>query len=256
MNKTLLNQALKFKDSNPSNNQIKVLAKIVLNYQKENEVYFLNIKHNQKPELIDEIGFFKFLSDINNLKINSFNDIEFYVKDVTNRKESIEKTGNSKEYYAKVFDKVIVFQKNQENPILYQNKNEISIITGEPILAVENGETFLNIYKIMAKFGFKQFVYLSGFPNILTKQFLKDKNVVFFLDYDIEAVRLYDSLECKKKSFFKYPNIEDYFAIKQYLNEDLYKKQRDKLLEHHDELQWLIDLIKNYNGVIEQEILN
>jgi len=256
MNKTLLNQALKFKDTNPSNSQIKVLSKAVLGYQKENEVYFLNIKHNQKPEIIDEIIFFKFLSEINNLDITSFNDIEFYIEKATTRKESIEKTGNSKDYYAKVFDKVIVFQKYQETPKLYKDKNEIIIIKDEPVLAVENGESFLNIYRVMKNFGFNQFVYLSGFPNILTKQFLKDKNVVFFLDYDIEAIRLYDSIECREKSFFKYPNIEDYFTNKQYLNRDLYKKQRDKLPTEHNELQWLIDLIKNNNGVIEQEIFN
>jgi hypothetical protein len=37
----------------------------------------------------------------------------------------------------------------------------------------------------MSKFGFEQFIYLSGYPNSLTKSFLLDKNVVFFLDYDI-----------------------------------------------------------------------
>lgn len=256
MNKSLLKQALKFKDKNPTNTQIKTLIQLVSEYQKENELYFFNIKHGQKPEITDEVEFFKFLSEINNLIINSFDDIEFYIEDVASRKESIEKSGNSKEYYSKVFDKVVVYKRSDDNPILYSDINQISIIENKQILAVENGESFLNIYQIMSKYGFEQFVYLSGFPNNLTKEFLKDKDVVFFLDYDIEAIRIYDSVKCKSKQFFKHPNIEKYFDNEKYLNKKLYKEQRNRLAEYHAELQWLINLINKYSGVIEQEICN
>lgn len=254
MNKLLLKQALKFKEGNPTNSQIKILIQAVSKYQKENDLYFLNIKHGQKPEVINQIEFFKFLSEVNDLIINSFDEIEFFIEDTSTRKESIEKYGNSKKYYSKVFDKVIVFKNKNENPILYSEINQIPIIENKQILAVENGETFLNIYPIMKKYGFEQFVYLSGFPNSLTKEFLKDKDVVFFLDYDIEAIRIYDSIKCKTKEYFKHPNIEEYFDNKKYLNKELYKEQRSRLPEYHTELQWLIDLIKKYSGVIEQEI--
>lgn len=256
MNKSLLKQALKFKNEKPTNSQIKTLIQLSSEYQKENELYFLNIKHGQKPQITDKIQFFKFLSEINNLIINSFDDIEFYMKDSSSRKESIEKSGNSKEYYSKVFDKVIVYKKSRDNPILYSDINQIPIIENKQILAVENGETFLNIYQIMSKYGFEEFVYLSGFPNSLTKEFLKDKDVVFFLDYDIEAIRIYDSIKCKSKEFFKHPSIETYFDNEKYLNKELYKEQRNRLPENHNELQWLINLINKYSGVIEQEICN
>ena len=180
MNKIVLSQALKFKDNIPSNNQIKILIEEIKKYQKDNELYFFDTKHRQKPEILNEKDFFKFLSDINELKINNFEDIEFLLEESISRKESIKKTGDSKKYYAKVFDKVILFQIKDEKPILYKNLEDINFDKNKKILAVENGETFLNIFNTMSKFGFEQFIYLSGYPNSLTKSFLLDKNVVFF----------------------------------------------------------------------------
>lgn len=256
MNKIVLSQALKFKDNIPSNNQIKILIEEIKKYQKDNELYFFDIKHRQKPEILNEKDFFKFLSDINELKINNFEDIEFLLEESISRKDSILKTGDSKEYFAKVFDKVILFQIKDEKPILYKNLEDINFDKNKKILAVENGETFLNIFNTMSKFGFEQFIYLSGYPNILTKNFLLDKDVVFFLDYDIEAIKIYDSIKCKSKKFFKFPDIEKYFENKTILNKKLYLKQRNYLQEKHPELQWLINLIKKHSGVLEQEIFN
>ena len=90
----------------------------------------------------------------------------------------------------------------------------------------------------------------------MTKNFLLDKDVVFFLDYDIEAIKIYDSIKCKSKDFFKFPDIEKYFENETILNKKLYLKQRNYLQEKHSELQWLIDLIKKHSGVLEQEIFN
>ena len=146
MNKIVLSQALKFKDNIPSNNQIKILIEEIKKYQKDNELYFFDIKHRQKPKILNENDFFKFLSDINELKINNFEDIEFLLEESISRKESIEKTGDSKEYFAKVFDKVILFQIKDEKPILYKNLEDINFDKNKKILAVENGETFLNIF--------------------------------------------------------------------------------------------------------------
>lgn len=256
MNKTLLRQALKFYTSSPTNYQVKLLSSLATQYQQDNEIQFLNIKYRQKPEITDEKSFFEFLSESNNLNINSFEDIEFLLDETTTRKESIEKYGDSKEYYTKVFERVVMFQRGEEVPGVYKDIDKLPFIRKKPILAVENGETFLNIYKIMSQYGFEQFVYLSGFPNSLTKEFLKDKDVVFFLDYDIEAIRIYDSIKCKSKKFFKHPDLEDCFENETYCNEALYKKQRVHLPKHHDELQWLIDLIEKYSAVVEQEIFN
>jgi hypothetical protein len=256
LNKALLTQALKFKKNIPTNNQIKRLIELANDFQNENELYFLSVKHRQKPQIVDMELFFRFLSQINELEINSFEDIEYYLQKAQTRKESIEKCTNSKAYYAKVFDKVTVFQKQDENPVLYKDIFKIPFDPSKQILAVENGESFLNIYAVMSKFGFEQFVYLGGFPNSLTKEFLKDKDVVFFLDYDIEAIRIYDSLQCEKKEFFKHPDIQSYFENKNYLNKSLYKEQRARLPKEHEQLQWLIELIKKHSGVIEQEIVS
>ena len=128
MNKIVLSQALKFKNNLPSNNQIKILIEEIKKYQKDNELYFFNTKHRQKPEILNEKDFFKFLSDINELKINNFEDIEFLLEESISRKESIEKTGDSKEYFAKVFDKVILFQIKDEKPILYKNLSKSSVL--------------------------------------------------------------------------------------------------------------------------------
>ncbi|MDY0193379.1 MAG: hypothetical protein RBR93_07620 [Aliarcobacter butzleri] len=255
MNKAVLKQAIKFKNNLQTNKNIEVLINAVKVYQKVNEIFFLNYAYNQKPEITNKDEFFKFLSEINNLEINSFEDIEYLLSTSSNRKESIEKTSNSKEYYTKVFDKTVVYQFLNNSPCLYKDINSIPVDYNKRILVVENGESFLNIYNTLSKYGFEQYLYLSGFPNSLTKEFIKDKNIVCFLDYDIEAIRIYNSLICKNKEFFKHPNIELYFNNKSYLNKDLYKKQRANLPERHNELQWLINLIKTHSGVIEQEIL-
>lgn len=256
MNKILLNQALKFKDDTATNAQIKALINSIKDYQEDNEVHFLDLKYRKKPKITNKVIFFDFLSEINGVNIRNFEDIEYLLAKTTSRKENIEKSGNSKENYTKVFDKVVVFQYSNNCPVLYKNIKQIAVNENKKILAVENGETFLNIYNTISKFGFEQFVYLSGFPNNLTKDFLKDKDVVFFLDYDIEAIRIYDSVECKSKHFFKHPNIENLFSNKKLRNQELYKKQVKTLPKEHNELQWLIKLIKDNSGVIEQEIFS
>lgn len=255
MNKTLLNQALKFKDNTPTYSQTIHLNKLAKEYQKENDLYFIELKLRQKSKVLDWEKFFVFLSEVGNdgKTISSFEDIERLLAPTTTRQENIENTGDSKSRYISVFDGVVIFQHANEKPKLYKNPDEI-MLNDTPILAVENGETFLNIYDIASKFGYDQFVYLGGMSNSATREFLKDKNVTFFLDYDIEAIRIYDSFECRSKSFFKHPEIENYFTNTKYQNEELYRKQLSALPTKHDELQWLIDLINQYSAVIEQEV--
>lgn len=253
MNKTILKQALKFKNTNPTYSQVEKLCKQAQIYQSDNDEVFLYAKYRQKVEILNKEIFFEFISS-QGLQgdglVNSFEDIEKILSAKT-RKENIEASGDSKNSIVRVFDNVIVFQTNDNNPILYKKASDI--LVKEQILAVENAETFLNIYEIMSKFGFAHFVYLGGFSNTLTREFLKDKDVVFFLDYDIEAIRIYDSFECRKKSFFKHPDIEKYF--KNSANQKLYLKQRASFFKKHNELQWLIDLIDKYSAVVEQEAI-
>lgn len=254
LNRTLLAQALRFKNQTPSNKQIEALYKSARDYQKSNELYFLDLKYGQRPKITNEQLFFEFLSYESGLTIDSFEDIEPLLEQSVSRKESVEKSGNSKNSYTKVFEKVLLFQQGDNRPKLYVDYSEI-VVEGE-ILAVENAETFLNIYPIMSHFGFKNFLYLGGFPNKLTQAFLRDKDVVFFLDYDIEAIRIYDSIRCEKKSFFKHPDIQYYFQQQSDKDKTLYLKQRKALPTEHSELDWLLQLIRDYSVVVEQEIFD
>ncbi len=256
MNKTLLRQALKFKDNSPTYSQTRQLNEAVKAYEKEHEKVFTHIRYGQRSKILDWQAFFTFLSEVANegKEITSFEDIERLLSVSQSRQENIENTGDSKSRYIAVFDGVVIFKHGKEEPKLYKNPKNIHV-ENSPILAVENGETFLHIDEIASKFGYEQCVYLGGMSNRTTRTFLEDKEVVFFLDYDIEAIRIYDSFQCRAKHFFKPPEIEDYFAKKKYRNETLYRKQLSALPDSHPELQWLIDLIKQYSAVIEQEIL-
>jgi len=255
MDKTLLKQAQKFKNDMPTSSQTKYFNDQAKQYQSENNLYFVDIKHGKKSQVLDWDRFFVFLSEVGNggKTISSFEQLEQLLSPTQSRKENIENTGYSKSRYISVFDGVVIFQHANEEPKLYKKPQEI-VINDTPILAVENGETFLNIYDIAYKFGFDQYIYLGGMSNSATRAFLKEKNVTFFLDYDIEAIRIYDSFECGSKSFFRYPELENYFANTKYQNEALYRKQLAALPLAHDELQWLIDLIKKHSAVIEQEV--
>jgi len=255
MDKTLLKQAQKFKNNIPTSSQTKYFNDQAKQYQSENNLYFVDIKHGKKSQVLDWDRFFVFLSEVGNdgKTISSFEDIEQLLVQTKSRKENIENTGDSKSRYISVFDRAVLFQHANEEPKLYKNSEDI-VLKDTPILAVENGETFLNIYDIAAQFGYDQYIYLGGMSNSATRVFLKDKTVTFFLDYDIEAIRIYDSFKCGSKSFFRYPELENYFANTKYQNEALYRKQLAALPSAHDELQWLINLITKHSAVIEQEV--
>ncbi len=255
MDKTLLSQALKFKSSTPTYSQTPYFNKVVKRYQKDNDIYFVELKSRSRSRVLDREEFFSFLSEMGNAgkNIYSFEDIELLLSPTNSRKENVKNSGDSKSRYISVFDGVVIFQHNNQEPRIYQKPDDIVVEDGA-ILAVENAESFLNIYDTISNFHYVQYVYLGGMSNRATREFLKDKRVVFFLDYDIEAIRIYDSFKCINKSFFKHPDIEKYFANEKYQNRKLYRKQLSKLPKRHDELQWLIELINKYSAVIEQEV--
>ena len=253
MNKTLLRQALKFKNNTPTFSQTKYFNEAVKDYEKEHADIFTYIRYGKRSNILDWEAFFAFLSEVEGKSISSFEDIERLLASTTTRQENIKNTGDSKSRYISVFDGVVIFQHADEEPKLYKNSNQI-VVGDTPVLAVENGETFLHIYDIVSRLGYDQYIYLGGMSNSATRAFLKDKNVIFFLDYDIEAIRIYDSFKCRSKSFFRHPELENYFSNAKYQNEELYRKQLSALPTKHDELQWLIDMINQYSAVIEQEV--
>ena len=254
MDKVLLRQALKFQGNTPTYSQTKHFNELAKTYQQEHDLVFLYLKRAQRSKILDWKEFFVFLSEKGNegRAISSFDEIDCLLAPTLTRQENIENTGDSKSRYIKVFDKAVIYQNGNTHPQIYSDPTEITL-NDSTVVAVENGETFLRIYPSISDYGFDQFVYLGGMSNSATREFLKDKDVTFFLDYDIEAIRIYDSFECKKKSFFKHPEIEKYFSNVNYQNESLYRKQLSNLPKSHSELQWLIDLINQYSAVIEQE---
>jgi len=252
MNKiSLLKQALKFHNDTPTHSSILKFYNIISKYEEEHEIFIIDSRSGKRAEIVNYIAFFEFISDITESKIESFEQIERILNAKT-REEQSQVSGNTKMRYIEVFDNVIIFQENNNRPELYKEPPYIS--SDDVILAVENGETFLNIYSKMSEFGFSNFVYLGGFSNIATRKFLEDKNVVFYLDYDIEALRIFKSFNCKTKKIFMHPQIEEYFNKTK--SNELYLKQRKNMPEKNlieNELIPLWNLIKNYSTVVEQE---
>lgn len=255
MDKILLKQALLFQDEMPQHSKIKKFYEMATGYQNLNNCFFIESKRRQRAKIYDNEKFFEFISEmlLDGKSISSFEEIQNILQ-ANSRQVAIETSGDSKNSITKIFGSVVIYQISNENPVLYKSFSKIK--TKGKILAVENGETFLNIYPTMSKFGFNEFVYLGGMANTATRNFLKDKEVVFFLDYDIEAIRIYDSFQCKSKEFFKHPNLEQAFCDKKITNEALYRKQLKNMPNSHKELQWLLKLIKDNNAVLEQEIFN
>jgi len=255
MNKSLLNQVLLFHNESPQHARIKKLYALALEWQNINGCFFIESKRGSRATIYDINRFFEFVSEsiLDGKTVTSFEEIRD-ILNVNSRQEAIETSGDSKNSIIKVFGSVVIYQIGNENPVLYRTYHEIK--SKGKILAVENGETFLNIYPTMSKFGFNEFVYLGGMSNTATRNFLQDKEVVFFLDYDIEAIRIYDSFKCKSKKFFRHPKIEQLFGNKKIINEKLYRKQLKNMPSDHDELGWLLKLIRNHSAVLEQEVFN
>jgi len=258
MNKTILKQALEFEnDKHPNPSKIKQLKELSSNYSFENDIYFLEARRGSKSSIIDMDAFFIFLSETQEVKIESFEDINNLLQITTSRKENIQKSGNSKNSFIRVFDNVVVVKKRGEKAQLYDINTINELDNQKSFLAIENGETFLNIDKIANNFQEEYYLYLSGYANSLTREFLKTKNVNFFVDFDIEGMNIYESFECKQKELYIPKNIEYYFSHDLYNNVDLYKEQRARLRSDYSNASMsIISLIKKYTTVVEQEIID
>ena len=255
MNKKILKQALLFENDNPVYSHVKELYEAVVAYQEENGLYFLQAKRREKVLLKDETEFFMFLSLTQEIHVENFLDIS-HILNAATREENIRHSGDSKTNVVKIFDNVVVVKKRGAIAKLYQASDLSELETVENFLAIENGETFLNIEQFCDNFEEEYFVYLAGYANTLTREFLKTKEVLFFLDFDIVGMNIYESFECKAKHFHMPRNIEGFFSDKRTNNVELYKHQRAKLKgEYCQELQPLLELIKKYNTVVEQEIV-
>ena len=255
MNKTILSQALLLENNNVPSSKIKELHKLALKYQSENEIYFLYVKRGAQSTIKNQEFFFRFLSETQSVIIKSFEDIA-NILNTSSRIDNIKFSGDSKSNFVRVFDSVVVVKKRGEIAKLYQIADLHKLERIEHFLAVENGETFLNIDKIADNFDEDYFIYLAGYANTLTRNFLKAKEVTFFVDYDIEGMNIYESFECKRKRLHVPKEIESYFLNKNYNNAALYKKQRARMKENYSkDVLHVIELIKKHNTVVEQEII-
>ncbi len=254
INKKLLKQVLRFEKTQPVFSIVRDLNEMIVKYQEENSCYFFSAKRGQKASVIDQKLFFEFISSelLNGKKVRCFDDVKKIVHADT-REDNIKYSGDSKTNYVRVFDNVVVLKKAGEVAQLLQSKDLQKLEKVEGFVAVENGESFLNIETIADKFKYKHFIYLGGTTNSLTREFLKDKRVEFFLDFDIASLNIYESFTCKEKSYFIPEDLESFFC--EHPNTKLYKNQLSVLKENYsDDLSSLVHLIKKYNTVVEQEV--
>ncbi len=250
----ILNQALLFKNDKPNFSSIKELNSKAVSYQDENGCSFLYARRREKAYIKDKKVFFEFVSDVCSVNVSSFDDITKALNPQS-RAEAIEISGDSKHRYIKVFDQALLISLDGSLNTLY-TYDDLEILKDiKSFVAVENGETFLKMRGYKEHFKTRNFIYLAGYSNSFTKEFLKDKDVEFFLDFDIEALNIYESFECKSKFLHIPKSLESFFKSKK-SNVELYKKQRARLKDtYSDELKPLLSLIRKYNTVVEQEII-
>lgn len=257
-NKTILKQALLFKDGQePIYSKIQKLYEKVIAYQKLNDCHIMMAKPKQKSKLLDQKLFFTFLNElIENKEIGSFTQLEQYLTPSMSRIESIQNQGDSKSYYAKVFSKTLLFKQKNQTAKLFTKENIHEIQEIDHIVVIENAESFLYIENNRYNFQYENYVYLGGQANTLTKEFLKSKTLLFFIDFDIVSMNIYENFTCHKKKLFIPHDLEEKYFLKNKSNHTLYKKQRAYLKENYgNESSKVIKLIKQYHAVVEQEVV-
>ncbi|DAB29077.1 MAG TPA: hypothetical protein CFH84_11465 [Sulfurimonas sp. UBA12504] len=253
--KRLLTQALLFEKQSPIYSSVKELFSAIKKYEGDNEVFVLEGKRGERVELKNTQAFFAFVSEVSGVSMQGFDAIKNYFNAAT-RKENIEFGGDSKNRYFKVFDGVVLIKKKGEVAKLYQKQDLCMLEQIERFVAVENGETFLTIDTKAEHFSSEYFVYLGGYANTLTRSFLETKEVEFFVDYDIEGIRIYESFQTKNKTFHMPRDLERYFMTPNFHSQKLYQKQRGRMQQNYPkELEVLTALIKKYASVVEQEII-
>ena len=254
---SILKQALLFnQETAPTHSKIKQLYEKAILFQEEVGAVFIYSKARTVAKIVDETLFFQFLDElVPNQTIRGFDDINSYLKPSKSRADSISNQGDSKSHYAKVFNQTLLYKKRGSPAQLFTAKDIGHIETiDEDIVAIENAESFLTIQDNNYFSSFDHFIYLGGHANSLTSNFLKNRTLLFFVDFDIISMNLYDDFQAKAKRIFIADDLEIYF--KETKNQTLYKKQRPYLRESYSpNAQRVIDLILKYSAVVEQEII-
>jgi len=216
---------------------LNIVKEYILNEDKE---YFLFFDKKEVTYLNEKI-------------FNEF--VEWYlnniIEKVSSKKEAIKKNRNSKKGSLHTTENLLIYRNKNERPVIYFN--EYPTIK-DKIVIVENFESFLKID--FSLFEEEDFIYLGGYGNTFVRNFLKDKEVLFFVDFDFFGIEIFNSISCKNKKFFIPNDLED--KIKSFGSNELYKKQlfkKDKL-KIDVNTKKVYDLINRYSKCLEQEIFN
>ncbi len=181
--------------------------------------------------------------------------VDYYLNTLTkkafSKKEEIIKNQNSKKGSLHTTENLIIYRKKNKKPILYFN--EFPNINNN-IVVVENFESFLKLDFDL--FEEDNFIYLGGFGNKFVRKFLKNKNILFFVDFDFFGIEIYNSIECKNKKIFIPSNVEE--LVKNYGSKELYEKQlfKKENLNIDKNTKKLFEIINKYSKCLEQEIFD
>ncbi len=248
---TLLKQALKLRD-NPTFGSVKSLMALAREYQAETGELFLLGRRGERVQLLNEEAFLRFLSETVQMPLESFEAIERALG-AQNRAENIAATGDSKSSTVAPFARTLLLRRVGELPALYREPDLKRLADIRRVVAVENAESFLDFETLDRHFQPQTFVYLGGQPNAVTREFLSNREVLFFIDWDIVSLNFYDNFGCEAKSLFIPENFDK--LLERYGNGPLFLKQRYALRESYSpEAAPIIEKLKKRAKVLEQEI--
>jgi hypothetical protein len=240
--KEILNGNVPKKDDR--DNILILIKKYVQKYDLTNP-YFLKFDSSRVIRN-DPVLFESFVFDY--LNISNWEDFE---KKPTSKKESAKIYGNTKKANLHTSDKVVIIRKRKENAQIYTKK----MPDIKKAVVVENFESF--VFLDFDLFEDEWFVYLGGESNRKVREYLKDKELLFFVDFDFAGIKIFENFICTKKDLFLPENIEE--IIKNSKNQDLYLKQRlmaETLKLDNPNAKKLFDLIMKYAKCAEQELLD
>ena len=221
----------------------KDLVKLIDEFSKKEDVFRYFVRFRGKEAIVnDEEIFERFIEENLGCKFEEFGVVE-------SKKELAEIFKDTKAKNFHTSDITIIYRKRNELPqISYDNfEPEIS----GKVVVVENYESFLRLN--FELFKEEDFIYLGGYSNKKTAEFLKDKDILFFGDFDFYGMMIFESIKCKSKKFFVPENLEELFI--KYPNQKLYLKQRF-IEERVKKVDEVYKLIKKHAVVVEQEVLD
>jgi len=221
----------------------KDLVKLIDEFSKKEDVFRYFVRFRGKEAIVnDEEIFERFIKSILGCKFEEFGVVE-------SKKELAKIFKDTKAKNLHTSDITIIYRKRNELPQIFYDDFKPEI-RGR-VVVVENYESFLRLNFDL----FKEvdFIYLGGFSNKKTAEFLGDKDILFFGDFDFYGMIIFDSIKCKSKEFFVPENLEELFI--KYPNQKLYLKQRF-IEERVKKVDVVYELIKKYLAVVEQEVLN